>query len=96
MATVVAATYHDIQTGHALLLMSVTHFACFCVRTDRCRLRLFSVIVDPRDDPRQVERDVRQYLEEVCVCAYRQYVSVYGVVCVYPGSLVVSMRNNAC
>lgn len=31
----------------------------------RCQLRLFSVIVDPSDNPRQVERDVREYLEQV-------------------------------
>ncbi|CAM9974315.1 unnamed protein product [Discosporangium mesarthrocarpum] len=31
----------------------------------RCSLRLFSVIVNPNDKPSQVERDVREYLDQV-------------------------------
>jgi potassium/chloride transporter 4/5/6 len=31
----------------------------------RCQLRLYSVIVDERDDPRVVEREVRDYLEQI-------------------------------
>ncbi|CAN0276469.1 unnamed protein product [Ectocarpus sp. 6 AP-2014] len=47
------------------LLLLVPYLLKLHVLWKRCSLRLFSVIVDPKDNPEQVEMDVREYLDQV-------------------------------
>ena len=56
------SVYMTICLTMLLLLLLLHMFNCCFYR---CQLRLFSVIVDPDDNPSQVERDVREYLEQV-------------------------------
>ncbi|KAG5188265.1 amino acid permease-domain-containing protein [Tribonema minus] len=51
------------------LLLLVPHLLSLHPVWSSCVLRLFNVIVDPKDDPRQVEQDVRNYLEQVRISA---------------------------
>eukprot|EP00612_Vaucheria_litorea_P007181 CAMPEP_0171472000 /NCGR_PEP_ID=MMETSP0946-20130122/1029_1 /TAXON_ID=109269 /ORGANISM="Vaucheria litorea, Strain CCMP2940" /LENGTH=935 /DNA_ID=CAMNT_0012001577 /DNA_START=34 /DNA_END=2837 /DNA_ORIENTATION=+ len=51
------------------LLLLVPYLLSLHPVWSRCRLRLFSVIVDPNDDPQKVERDVREYLDQVRISA---------------------------
>ncbi|KAG5186000.1 amino acid permease-domain-containing protein [Tribonema minus] len=51
------------------LLLLVPYLLSLHPTWSRCQLRLFSVIVDPADNPRRVEHDVREYLEQVRINA---------------------------